>query len=64
MIAAAQASNATLDERVIAFERGLLVAALEEHKGSLRQTAAALGVSRRSLKTRLRDHELNPRDFR
>ena len=64
VIAAAEASNSTLDERVVLFERRLIQEALTEHKGRLRQTAAALGVSRRSLKARLIDHDLNPRDFR
>ena len=64
VIAAAQASNSTLDERVLLFERRLLEEALTEHQGRLQQTAAALGISRRSLKARLRDHDLNPRDFR
>lgn len=64
VIAAAEASNSTLDERVLLFERRLLEEALTEHAGRLRQTAAELGISRRSLKVRLRDHELNPRDYR
>lgn len=64
VIAAAQASNSTLDERVLAFERRLLEDKLTEHGGRLRPTAASLGISRRSLKARLRDHDLNPRDFR
>ena len=64
MIAAAQASNSTLDERVLLFEKRLIVEALTEHGGSLSRTAAALGISRRSLKTRLRDHELTLSDFR
>ena len=64
VIAAAQASNSTLDEKVLAFERRLLEEKLTEHGGRLRPTAASLGISRRSLKARLRDHDLNPRDFR
>lgn len=64
VIAAAQASNSTLDERVLLFEKRLIVEALTEHGGSLSRTAAALGISRRSLKTRLRDHELTLSDFR
>jgi C4-dicarboxylate-binding protein DctP len=64
VIAAAQASNSTLDEKVLAFERRLLEEKLTEHGGRLRPTAASLGISRRSLKARLRDHDLNPRNFR
>ena len=64
VIAAAQASNSTLDEKVLAFERRLLEEKLTEHGGRLRPTAASLGISRRSLKARLRDHDLNPRDYR
>lgn len=64
VIAAAQASNSTLDERVVAFERQLLEEALVENRGRLRQTAAALGISRRSLKSRLRDHDINLRAYR
>ncbi|MGB0412374.1 MAG: DctP family TRAP transporter solute-binding subunit [Pikeienuella sp.] len=64
VISAAQASNSTLDEKVLAFERRLLEEKLTEHGGRLRPTAASLGISRRSLKARLRDHDLDPRDFR
>ena len=64
VIAAAEASNSTLDERVLLFEKRLLEEALTEHSGRLRQTAASLGITRRSLKARLLDHGLNPRDYR
>lgn len=64
VIAAAEASNATLDERVLKYERRLIEEAMLKHAGRLKQTAAALGISRRSLKARLLDHDLNPRDFR
>ena len=45
VIAAAEASNSTLDEKVLAFERRLLEEALTEHSGRLQPTAAALGVT-------------------
>lgn len=64
VIAAAEASNSTLDERVLKYERRLIEEALIKNQGRLSQTAAALGVSRRSLKARLIDHDLNPRNFR
>lgn len=64
VIAAAEASNSTLDERVLSFEKRLLEQALTEHSGRLQPTAASLGVTRRSLKSRLRDHDLNPRNYR
>ncbi|MEM7545778.1 MAG: DctP family TRAP transporter solute-binding subunit [Pseudomonadota bacterium] len=64
VIAAAEASNSTLDERVLKYERRLIEEAMIKHQGRLSQTAAALGISRRSLKARLIDHDLNPRDFR
>lgn len=64
VIAAAEASNSTLDERVLSFERRLLEQALTENEGRLQPTAASLGVTRRSLKSRLRDHDINPRNYR
>ena len=64
VIAAAEASNSTLDERVLSFERRLLEQALTENAGRLQPTAASLGVTRRSLKSRLRDHDINPRNYR
>ncbi len=64
VIAAAEASNSTLDERVLKYERRLIEEALIKHQGRLSQTAASLGISRRSLKARLIDHDLNPRTYR
>ncbi len=64
VIATTEASNSTLDERVLSFERRLLEQVLTENAGHLQPTAATLGVTRRSLKSRLRDHRINPRNYR
>jgi|MudIll2142460700_1097286.scaffolds.fasta_scaffold75561_2 two-component system response regulator AauR len=42
-----------LDEAVASFEAGYLRSAVERHRGNLSQAAAALGIHRNTLRTKL-----------
>jgi len=50
----------TLKQRVDAYERGLLVSALDQTKGNRRAAARLLGTSRATLFDKLRKHGLGP----
>ena len=46
------------------FERGFLSAALEEHRGNVSRTAAAVGMKRQALQQKLSDLGLDPAVYR
>jgi len=50
----------TLDDAVRAFEQYYIDRALRQHRGQRLETAAALGVSRRTLYNKLNDHAAKP----
>ncbi len=58
------AAGQTLAARVDAFERQQLVAALQLHGGQATQTAAALGLPRKTLYDKLARHGIEPADYR
>jgi two-component system response regulator HydG len=51
-------ARATLEERLAAYERGLLVAALETAGGNRTEAAKALGIGRATLYEKLKKHGL------
>ena len=51
-------TSATLDQRLAAYERGLLVAALEAASGNRTEAAKQLGIGRATLYEKLRKHSL------
>jgi two-component system response regulator HydG len=56
--AAAPFASATLEERLAAYERGVLVAALESASGHRTEAAKLLGIGRATLYEKLRKHNL------
>ena len=56
--AAAPFAAATLEERMNAYERGVLVAAIESASGNRTEAAKALGIGRATLYEKLRKHGL------
>jgi two-component system response regulator HydG len=56
------ASGAELKAKVDAYERGLIVAALERHNGNRTYAARALGLSRATLHTKLNKYGLAKSD--
>ncbi|WP_305856434.1 sigma-54-dependent transcriptional regulator [Balneatrix alpica] len=55
--------NASLPERLDAFERQLLSDALRQHQGRIQQTADALGIPRKKLYLRMQRYGLEREDF-
>lgn len=57
------AGSLTLSERLACFERATISSALREHGGRVSQTAAALGLPRKTLYLRMQKYGLNREDF-
>lgn len=61
--AEASGGDMSLQDKVGAFERSLIVEALSRHRGCMRQTAEDLGVPRKTLYDKLRKYDLDHRAF-
>lgn len=57
------ATGQTLPERIDAFERGVLAAALRETGGRIQMTARHLGIPRKKLYLRMQRHGLDRQDY-
>ena len=57
------AGEATLADRVAAFEKSLIAAAIAAHEGRITDTHAALGLSRRALYEKMQKYGLSRADF-
>jgi len=57
-------AGAGLAERMAAHERNLIAASIAAHGGSLKETYAALGISRKALYEKMQRHGLSREDFR
>ncbi len=60
----AEGSGASIDLNLADNERGLLVAALRQHKGQILKVARSLGVSRGTVYNKLKKFSLSPSQFR
>ena len=61
---AANAAPGRVAEQMAAHERGLIAAALTAHKGSIKATYEALGISRKALYEKMQKHGLDRTTFR